>query len=111
MLAKSQLLPIIGNFHKKDVICTHIRPLTMGSDTNIPVDFQQIFNLVKQLSLKEKQLFIRMLENHLKNEEKDIPTIPGIHKKIVRQRIKKYTDHPEQLVDWEKAQKTIKVNG
>jgi hypothetical protein len=36
--------------------------------------------------------------------------IPEEHKKLVRQRIKKYTQHPEELLDWDTAKKSLKLD-
>ncbi len=41
--------------------------------------------------------------------EKSIPTAEQ-YKKLVRRRIKHYKQHPEELVDWATAKKSLKLN-
>ncbi len=71
----------------------------------LPLGFDQLFELVKQLPAKEKQQLIDLLKQE---QEENIP-IPEEHKKLVRQRIKHYKKHPEELVDWETAKKKLKL--
>lgn len=80
----------------------------MSASTQIylPLDFAQLFELVKQLPAKEKQELIALLKQ---DQEEHIP-IPEEHKKLVRQRIKHYKQHPEKLVDWETAKRKLKLD-
>jgi hypothetical protein len=80
----------------------------MATSPNIylPLKFTQIFELVKQLPGKEKQQLLGLLQEE---QEKNIP-IPEEHKKIVRQRIKKYAKNPDALIDWDQAQKMITLD-
>jgi putative addiction module component len=76
----------------------------MPATTNIylPLQFNQLVDLVKALPKKEKQQLIDVLEQ-------DQPaSIPEWQKQEVRKRIKKYNKHPELLVDEKQALKMIK---
>lgn len=77
--------------------------MTASANIFLPLKFTQIFELVKQLPNKEKQQLLGLLR---KDQEKNMP-IPEEHKKIVRQRVKKYAKNPDALIDWDKAQKMI----
>lgn len=72
----------------------------------LPLNFNQLFELVRQLPDKEKQQLIGLLKQE---QEENIP-IPEEHKKLVRQRIKHYREHPEELIDWETAKKRYKLD-
>ncbi len=63
---------------------------------------KQVFDLAQQLPQKEKIQLIELLEL-----EQYSDNIPEEHKKIVRQRIKKYNKNPELLIDEVKALKMI----
>ncbi len=67
----------------------------------LPLNFKQIFELVKQLPSKEKKELLSLLLL----EREDNITICNAHKKSVRQRSKKYTRRPEELIDWDAAKK------
>jgi hypothetical protein len=72
----------------------------------LPVKLTQLFELVKQLPSKEKQQLLGLLQQ----EREDSMPVPEEHKKLVRQRIKKYAQHPEQLIDWDIAKKRFKLD-
>jgi len=76
----------------------------MPTATNIAlaVSSKQVFDLAQQLSQKEKIQLIELLEL-----EQYTDNIPQEHKKLVRQRIKKYNKNPELLIDEAKALKMI----
>lgn len=77
----------------------------MPATTNIylPLQFNQLVDLVKKLPKKEKQKLMDVLEE-------DIPgAIPEWQKQEVRKRIKKYEKHPELLIDEKTALKMIKA--
>ena len=63
---------------------------------------EQVFSLAKQLPAKAKIELIHLLE-----EEQYIDNIPEEHKKLVRQRIKKYNKNPELLINETDALKMI----
>lgn len=75
-----------------------------GSDPHIylPLDFDQVFELVKQLPKNEKKQLADML---LKEDDSD--EIPEDQKQLVRERIKKYTQNPELLIAEEDALEKI----
>ena len=67
----------------------------------LPVQFNQLVDLIKSLPKKEKQQLIELLEQ-------DAPeTIPDWQKKEVQKRIKKYDQNPALLVDEKQALKMI----
>lgn len=69
----------------------------------LPLQFNQLVDLVKKLPKKEKQKLMDVLEE-------DIPgVIPEWQKQEVRKRIKKYEKHPELLIDEKTALKMIKA--
>jgi hypothetical protein len=77
----------------------------MPAATNIylPLQFNQLVDLVKKLPKKEKEKLMDALQD-------DIPaTIPEWQKQEVRKRIKKYDKHPELLIDEKAALKMIKA--
>ena len=76
----------------------------MPTATNISlaVSPKQVFDLAQQLSKKERIQLIELLEL-----EQYADNIPEEHKKLVRQRIKKYNRNPELLIDELKALKMI----
>lgn len=80
----------------------------MSASPNIylPINPKQLFELVRQLPTKEKKQLLGLLQQERENS---MP-ISEEHKKIVRQRIKKYTQHPEQLLDWDTTKKRLKLD-
>ena len=69
---------------------------------NIPLNFNQVVDIVKQLSPQEKTKLKEVLES----EQEDIPEE---HKNIVRQRIKASEADPSRLLDWDKVKHKIKI--
>lgn len=68
----------------------------------LPLDFSQLFDLARQLPKDEH----RQLADMLLQEE--VPAgIPEAHKQLVRARIKKYNEHPEPLIDEDRAMEMI----
>jgi len=57
----------------------------------VPLSFDQLIDLVRQLSPKEKQVLGNVLWNEFNEEEIDIPEE---HMKIVRQRLKRMDEWP-----------------
>ena len=70
----------------------------------LQLDFNQLFELVKQLPAKDKQQLIRLLNQE---QEENIP-IPEWQKKEVRKRIREMKKNPGKAISWEDAQKKIK---
>lgn len=75
----------------------------MAANANIylPLQFNQLVDLVKNLPKKEKQKLIEVLE------QDESLIIPEWQKQEVRKRIKKYNKHPELLVNEKKALEII----
>ena len=73
------------------------------SNINVTIDlnFQQLVEAVKQLSLEEKL----ELNDALWDEKMEIPLS---HQTIVLDRIKKATKNSSRLLDWEEVAKTLK---
>ncbi|MBC7410450.1 MAG: addiction module protein [Arcicella sp.] len=67
---------------------------------NVNLNFQQLLEVVKQLSPTEKV----KLNEFIWNENFDIPVE---HQKIVLSRIKKSKDNPSRMLDWDDASKTL----
>ena len=75
----------------------------MSTTTNIylPLQFNQLVDLIKALPKKEKLQLIEALE------QDETASIPEWQKEEVRKRIKKYEKHPELLVDEKQALKIV----
>jgi hypothetical protein len=78
--------------------------------TALAID-RQINNYLDKLNDKQKRAVLTvvktMADQQLAAETVDIPES---HKQTVRQRVKKYTKHPSSLLDWDQAQKAIKLD-
>lgn len=72
----------------------------------VPLSFDQIIDIVQQLSPKEKQKLSSVLWDEIK--EKDVH-IPEDHKKIVKQRLVRMEKHPETSLSWEEIEAKIKL--
>jgi len=75
----------------------------MPTSTNIylPLQFNQLVDLIKTLPKKEKQHLIEVLQ------QDEPEAIPEWQKKEVRRRIRKYNKHPELLIPEKQALKII----
>jgi len=73
------------------------------SNLNLKIDisFQQLTEIVKQLSPSEKLKLNEVIWDE--NME-----VPREHQKLVSQRIKKARQNPSRLVDWNEASKKLK---
>jgi hypothetical protein len=69
----------------------------------LPLQFNQLVELVKNLPQKDKQKLLNVLE------ESSPDAIPEWQKKEVRKRIRKYEKNPQLLVDEKNALKMIKA--
>jgi hypothetical protein len=67
---------------------------------NVNLNFQQLLDVVKQLSPSEQL----ELNDFIWNDAMDIPVE---HQKLVLDRIKKSKTNPERMLDWEEASKTL----
>lgn len=68
---------------------------------NINLSFQQLIEIVKQLSLAEKL----ELNDAIWNESTDIPME---HQKLVLDRIKRSKNNPSRMLDWDIVSKSLK---
>ena len=75
-----------------------------NSTISLPISPEQVFTLAQQLSAKHKIQLIHLLE-----QQQYTDNIPEKHKKLVIQRIEKYHENPELLVDEDDALKIINV--
>jgi hypothetical protein len=71
---------------------------------NVPVSFEQVIDLVKQLSPTEKQQLSEVL---LTEQSTDDIEIPEAHKELVRERIKKYEDKPGSYLSWNEIEQKL----
>lgn len=71
---------------------------------NIPLSFNQVVEIVKQLSPSEK-LQLREVLDIAKSSE-DV-SMPEEHKQIVRERIKKYENNPDSYLQWNKIENEV----
>ncbi|MEO6869035.1 MAG: hypothetical protein ABI168_05280 [Ginsengibacter sp.] len=72
------------------------------SNISLPISPEQVFCLVQQLPPNDKIELFRLLE-----QDQYTDHIPVEHKKLVRNRIKKYDKNPDLLVDEANALKKI----
>jgi len=72
-----------------------------STDIYLPLQFNQLADLVKALPKKQKQQLIALLQEDVPSE------IPEWQKEEVRKRIKKYNKNPELLIDEKTALKAI----
>jgi hypothetical protein len=79
---------------------------TQHIQLNVPLSFNQLIDIIRQLSPKEKQQLSSVLWDETREE--DI-VIPEEHKKIVRQRLKRMEEHPESCLSWEDIERKIKL--
>lgn len=68
---------------------------------NIDLSFQQLTDIVKQLSPSEK-----LKLNDVIWEDK--MEVPAEHRKIVMERVRKSKQNPARMLDWNKASRTLK---
>jgi hypothetical protein len=68
---------------------------------NVSLDFQQLLEVVKQLSPSEKLKLNEFIWN-------DNINIPVEHQKLVLDRIQKSKTNPSRMIDWDVASKTLK---
>lgn len=71
---------------------------------NVPLSFKQVIDIVRQLSPIEKQQLSEVLWTE---QSVDDMVIPEDHKQIVRQRIKKYENHPNSYLSWEDIERKM----
>jgi hypothetical protein len=73
---------------------------------NIPISINQLIDIVKQLSPKEKFL----LSNVLWDETEDIDIeIPEEHKQTVRKRLQRMEEQPGSCFTWKEIERKIEL--
>jgi hypothetical protein len=72
----------------------------------VPLNFDQLIDIVRQLSPKEKQQLSSVLWEETREEE---IVIPEEHKKIVKQRLIRMEEHPESCLSWVDIERKIKL--
>lgn len=72
----------------------------------VPLSFNQLVDVVQQLSSKEKLQLSSILWDEIKEEEIDISEE---HKQIVLQRLSRMEEHPEDCLLWEDIERKIKL--
>lgn len=73
---------------------------------SIPLTFNQVVEIVKQLSPKDK---LKLKEVLQETEEIGDSEIPEEHKNIVRQRIRSSQKDPARILNWNEAKHKLKV--
>lgn len=79
---------------------------TQHTQLNIPLSFNQLVDVVRQLSPNEKLQLSSILWDETKEEE---IYIPEEHKQIVGQRLKRMEEQPESCLTWEDIERKIKL--
>ena len=95
---------IIHNFAFKPVILFFMS--TQQILLNVPVSFEQVIDLVKQLSPAEKQQLSEVL---LTEQSIDDIEILEEQKELVRERIKKYEDMPGSYLTWNEIEQKLEA--
>jgi hypothetical protein len=79
---------------------THSNSQVMPSNVNVNLNFQQLVQAVRQLSVSDK---LRLNEK-IWDGEFDIPME---HQRMVLDRMKKSGDTPGRMLDWDEASETL----
>jgi hypothetical protein len=79
---------------------------TQQVQLNVPLSFQQVVDIVNQLSASEKQ---RLSEVLWTEQNIDNMIIPERHKQMVRERIKKYENSPDCYLSWNDIESKMAV--
>jgi hypothetical protein len=79
---------------------------TQHINLNVPLTFDQVVDIVRQLSPKQK---LKLKEVLQESQNIDNYVIPEEHRNIVRQRMKASQDDPSRLLNWEEARQKLKV--
>lgn len=79
---------------------------TQHFQINVPLSLNQIIDIVRQLSPKEKLQISSVLWDETEETEIDIPEK---HKLIVEQRLKRMEDQPESCLRWEDIERKIRM--
>ncbi len=79
---------------------------TQHIQLKVPLSIDQLIDIVRQLSPKEKEKLSIVLWDETREEE---VFIPEGHKKIVRKRLKRMEESPETNLSWEDIERKIKL--
>ena len=79
---------------------------TQHIQLNVPLNFTQVVDIVRQLSASEKQ---RLSEVLLKEHNMDDMLITEEHQQIVLERIKKYENIPDSYLSWDDIERKMAV--
>ena len=79
---------------------------TQHIQLKVPLSVDQLIDIVRQLSPKEKQKLSSILWDETREEE---IIIPEDHKNIVRQRLKRMEESPETSLSWEDIEGKLKL--
>jgi len=79
---------------------------TQHFQINVPLSLNQIIDIVRQLSPKEKMQLSGVLWDE--TDETEI-NIPEEHKQIVEQRLRRMEDQPESCLTWEDLERKIRL--
>jgi len=79
---------------------------TQHIQLNVPLSFNQVVDIVRQLSPKEKT---KLKEVLTETEDIDEYTISEDHKNIVRKRMKASETAPSRLLKWDEVKHKLKV--
>jgi hypothetical protein len=74
--------------------------MSTSARLNIPLSFNQIIDLIKQLPKTQQEKLVSLIQ------EQDDFDVPEWHKEIVRERMK--TASPESFKPWSKVKKQLK---
>ena len=79
---------------------------TQHFQLDVLLSFNQLIDIVRQLTPKDKQQLSNVLWEEIREEE---IVIPEEHKKVVKQRLKRMEEHPESCLRWEDIERKIKL--
>jgi hypothetical protein len=79
---------------------------TQHFQVNIQVSLNQIIDIVRQLSPKEKLQLVGVIWDETSETDIDIPLE---HHEIVKQRLKRMEDHPESCLSWKDIESKIRL--
>jgi len=79
---------------------------TQHIQLNVPLSFNQLIELVKQLSPKEKLQLSGVLWDEALEEEINIPEE---HKQVVMQQLKRMEEQPESCLNWKEIERKLKI--
>ncbi len=74
--------------------------MSSSAHLNIPLSFNQIIDLIKQLPKKQQEKIVELIQ------EQDDFEVPEWHKEIVLERVRTAT--PESFKPWSKVKKQLK---